>query len=96
MYHNFFSHSSVGGHLYCFHALAIVNSAAVNIGKHVSFRIVVFSGISDSGIAGSYGSFIPKVVVFFLRNLCIVLHSGCIHLYSHQQCKRAPFSPHSL
>ena len=38
MYHIFFIHLSVDGHLGCFCVLAVVNSAAVNIGVHVSFR----------------------------------------------------------
>ena len=45
MYHNFFIHLSVDGHLGCFHVLAIVNSAAMNNGIHVSFSTLVFSGI---------------------------------------------------
>ena len=66
MYHNFLIHSSVDGHLGCFHVLTIVNSAAMNDGIHVSFSVLVFSGyMPKSGIAGSYGGFIPS----FLRNL---------------------------
>ena len=59
----------------------IVNSAAVSIGVHVSFSVMVSPGyMSNGGIVGSYGSFIPS----FLRTLQIVLHSGYIILYSHQ------------
>ena len=61
MYHNFFIHSSVDGHLGCFCVLAIVNSAAINNGIHVSFSILVSPGyIPKSGIAGSYSGVIPN------------------------------------
>ena len=40
MHHVFFIHSSVNGHLGCFHVLATVNSAAVHIG--VLFELCAF------------------------------------------------------
>ena len=56
VYHEFFIHSSVNGHLVCVRVLAIVNSAAVSNGIHVSLSVLVSSGyMSRSGIAGSYG-----------------------------------------
>ena len=67
IYHNFFIHSSVDGHPGCFHVVAIVNSAAVNNGIHVSFSILVSSGyMPRRGIAGSYGGFIPSLFLYHL------------------------------
>ena len=45
MYHIFFIHSSVDGHLDCLHVLAVVNSAAVNIEVNISFQIMVSPGL---------------------------------------------------
>ena len=56
--HHIFIHSSADGHLGCFHILA-VNSAAMNTGVDISFRIngcVFFEYTPKSGIAGLYGS----------------------------------------
>ena len=62
MYHNFFIHSSVDGYLGFFHVLAIVNSAAMNNGLHVSFSVLDSSGYMPR--MGLLGHMLVLVLVF--------------------------------
>jgi hypothetical protein len=92
MYHIFYIHSSVEGHLGSFQMLAIINRAAMNIVEHVSLLPVgTFSGYKPRrGIAGSSGSTMSS----FLRNCQTDFRSGCSSLQSHQQWSNVPLDPH--
>ena len=79
MCHIFLIHSSVGGHLGCFHALTIVKSAAMNIQVHVSFSMKVLSAYKPrSGIAGSCGSSIFFFFFFFAFRATLVAYGSSL------------------
>ena len=94
MFDTFFNHSSIEGHLGCFHVQAFTNSAAMNIVEQMLlwYDRASLGYIPKSGIAGSWGRLTPS----FLRNRHTDFHSGCTSLHSHQQWMSVPPIPHPL
>ena len=66
IYHTFLIHSSPDGHLVCLPVLAIVNSATMNTGTHVSFLIMLSSGyMASSGLLGHMAVLFLVLFFFF-------------------------------
>ena len=90
--HTFICHTfqlSIDGHLGCFHVLAIVNSAAMKVGVHVSFLIIIFI------FKNVFGYIYPRVEL--LDHMVVTVPpSGCTSLHAHQQFTRLSFSPYLL
>ena len=84
----------VHGHLGFFQILAVVNSAAMNIGVHVSFPIMVSSGYSP--VLGLLG----RMVVLFLVCLFVFVFSGisivAVSVYFPTNTVGGLLSPHTL
>ena len=83
MYNILFSHSSVSGHWGCFHVLAVVSNAAVNMWVHVSFEVSIFIFFRYSEV--ELLDHMVSCIVNFLRNLHMIFHTGWTSLYFHQQ-----------
>ena len=89
MYHIFLIHSPVYAFLGCFHVLVIVNSAAVNIGVHVSFWIIVCLHIFP-GVGLLDHMVVLSLVFCGTSKLSSIVVVPSTNLPSHQQWRKVP------
>jgi hypothetical protein len=86
-YHIFWIYSSFVGCLGCFHSLAIVNNATVNLVCRCLYCFLTYIPLAIS--IGEY----CWSIFSFLRSLQSVFCSACINSHFHQPCMRVSF-PH--
>ena len=91
MYHIFLIHSFVNGHVGCSHVLAIVTSAAINIGEHVyiyflnEFITFIAVQLSSQGYIYMcvYVCIYIYIYIFFFRT-CIFLKERFVRIYAQE------------
>ena len=87
-----FCHSSVSEYLGCFHVLAIINSAAVNIGMHVPFQFMFLSFFFFPETCSGVGLLDHMAVVFLVFEGTPILFS----IVAVPIFRGVPFSLHFL